>query len=153
MRCWTLHKKTLCCVSFLFFFSPCLLIRVKKLSRNCCIHLKGWFLRRGVNQSTKWKTSQSRASWAHMWCGYHDSHLGYIGVRWLLSSLYHASWSQVLLQVFRERLSEKMCMQQSQKVIGIWSIHCSWHCSCWTYFCCFLSALANICPWPLLSFF
>ena len=29
----------------------------------------------------------------------------------------------------------------------------SWHCSCRTYFCCFPLALANIRPWPLLSFF
>ena len=28
--------------------------------------------------------------------------------------------------------------------MGIWSIHCSWHCSCRTYFCCFPLALANI---------
>jgi len=26
-------------------------------------------------------------------------------------------------------------------------------CSCRTYLCCFPSPLANICPWPLLSFF
>ena len=26
-------------------------------------------------------------------------------------------------------------------------------CSCRTYFCCFLLALANICPWPLVLFF
>ena len=82
-------------------------------------------------------------------CGYHDSHLGHIGGRWLLSPLYHASWSQVVLQVFRERLSEKISTWQSQKVIGIWSVHCSWHCSCRTYFCCFFSALANICPYGL----
>ena len=31
--------------------------------------------------------------------------------------------------------------------------HCSWHCSCQTYFCCFLLAPANICPWSLVSFF
>ena len=26
-------------------------------------------------------------------------------------------------------------------------------CSCRTYFCCFLLALANVCPWPLVLFF
>ena len=26
-------------------------------------------------------------------------------------------------------------------------------CSCWTYFCCFPLALANICLWPLVPFF
>ena len=31
-------------------------------------------------------------------------------------------------------------------------MHCSWHYSCRTYFCCFLLALANIRPWPLVSF-
>ena len=52
-----------------------------------------------------------------------------------------------------ERLSEKICTRQSQKVIRISTIHCSWHCSRRTYFCCFFSALTNICPWPLVSFF
>ena len=35
---------------------------------------------------------------------------------------------------------------------GIWSIHCSWHCSCRKYFCCFPLALTNIRPWPLVPF-
>ena len=26
-------------------------------------------------------------------------------------------------------------------------------CSCRTYFCCFLLALTNVCPWPLMPFF
>ena len=30
---------------------------------------------------------------------------------------------------------------------------CFWHCSYRIYFCCFSLALANIRPWPLLSFF
>ena len=46
------------------------------------------------------------------------------------------------IQLFRERLSRKMFTRQSRKVL--WSIHCSWHFR--TYFCCFPSALANICP-------
>ena len=39
--------------------------------------------------------------------------------------------------------------------MGSWicSIHCFWHCSCRTYFCCFSLALADICPRPLLPFF
>ena len=41
------------------------------------------------------------------------------------------------------KVSEKMCMRQSQKVLGC----------CRTYFCCFPLALADICPWPLLPFF
>ena len=108
-----------------------------------------------------WRTETLQRAW-NVWkvnsqnitrrCGYYDSHLGYIGGRWLLSPLYHASCLQVVLQVSRERLSEKIRTRQSQKVIGIWSIHCSWHCSCQTYVCCFFSALVNICPWPLVSF-
>ena len=31
--------------------------------------------------------------------------------------------------------------------------HCSWHCSCRTYFCCLVLALANTRPWPFVSFF
>ena len=33
------------------------------------------------------------------------------------------------------------------------SIHCSWHCRCRTYFCCFPLALANTRLWPLVPFF
>ena len=33
------------------------------------------------------------------------------------------------MQLFRERLSEKMYTWQSRKVTGVWSIHCSWHCN------------------------
>ena len=58
---------------------------------------------------------------------------------------------KVYLQLFQERLSENMCTQQSRN--GIWSINCSWHCSCRKYFCCFPLALANIHPWPLVPFF
>ena len=48
---------------------------------------------------------------------------------------------------------KKKWTRQSRKVIWDWSIHCSWHCSCRTYFCCFPLALANIRPWPLVPFF
>ena len=49
----------------------------------------------------------------------------------------------VRIQLFRERLSEKMC----------WLIRCSWHCSCRIFYCCFPLALANIRLWPLVPFF
>ena len=59
------------------------------------------------------------------------------------------------IQLFRERLSEKMCRRQSRKVIWnmintlfLTTVH-----SCRTYICCFPLALANICPWPLVPFF
>ena len=32
-------------------------------------------------------------------------------------------------------------------------MHCCWHCSCRTYFCCFPLAHAKIRPWPLVPFF
>ena len=59
------------------------------------------------------------------------------------------------IQLFRENLSEKMPKRQSRNVI--WDminqermrLHCSWHCSCRTYFCRFPLVLANMCPWPL----
>ena len=53
---------------------------------------------------------------------------------------------------FRERLSEKMWTRQSRKVNKIWSIHCSWHCSCRNYFCCFSLAIANIILWSPVPF-
>ena len=48
----------------------------------------------------------------------------------------------------------KMCTRQSRRVIwyGIRSIHCSWHCSCRTYFCHFPLAFANIYPRTLVPF-
>ena len=57
------------------------------------------------------------------------------------------------LQLFLERLSEKCARDNPERQYGICSIHCSWHCSCRTYFCCFPLALADICTLPLLPFF
>ena len=58
------------------------------------------------------------------------------------------SWH--FIQLFRERLWEKCARDNPARWYGIWSIHCSWHRSCRTYFCRFPSALANIHPWPLV---
>ena len=44
-----------------------------------------------------------------------------------------------LFTAISRKVSQKMCMRQSQKVLGC----------CRTYFCCFGLALADICPWPL----
>jgi len=49
-----------------------------------------------------------------------------------------------------------MCKRQSRKVIWdmiIIHVHCSWHCSCRTYFCRFPLALANIYRCPFVPFF
>ena len=45
-----------------------------------------------------------------------------------------------------------MCRRQSRKIIWDTINHCSWHCSCRTYFCYLPLALANIYPWPLVPF-
>ena len=73
-----------------------------------------------------------------------------------------ASYKQPPLMLFRvklfwERLLEKMCTQQSWKY-GIWydQYTVSWHCSCWTYFCCVALLLTNIHvyhPWSLVPLF
>ena len=60
------------------------------------------------------------------------------------------------LHVFQERLSEKMCTWQSWKVardmIKLYTVLDN--SSCWTYFCCFPLALANmLCPWTLVPLF
>ena len=52
------------------------------------------------------------------------------------------------IQLFRERLSEKMCTRQSRKVLldminTLFLI----------FYCCFPLAFANIRPWPLVPFF
>ena len=58
-------------------------------------------------------------------------------------------WNTLYIYLlFRESLSERMCAQQSQKVM--WD--CSWHRSRRTYFCCFPLAFTNIRPWPLMPF-
>ena len=72
------------------------------------------------------------------------------------------SYKQPPLMLFRvklfwERLLEKMCTQQSSKY-GIWydQYTVSWHCSCWTYFCCVALLLTNIHvyhPWSLVPLF
>ena len=59
------------------------------------------------------------------------------------------------IQLFRERLSQKLCTRQSRKVVWdmINELFLTLYCSCRTYFCCFPLALANIRPWPLVPFF
>ena len=62
------------------------------------------------------------------------------------------------IQLFRERLSEKMCTRQPRKVIWdmintLFLTAVRNDCSCRTSFCCFPLALANICPWPLVPIF
>ena len=53
----------------------------------------------------------------------------------------------------RKVVGKKRARDNSERLYRIWSIYCSWHCSCRTYFCCFPLALANIRPWPLVPFF
>ena len=53
-----------------------------------------------------------------------------------------------------EKGCQKNCARYNpERCFGIWSIHCSWHCSCRTYFCCFPLAFANTRSWPLVPFF
>ena len=54
------------------------------------------------------------------------------------------------IPLFPEWLSEKMCTQQSRKVIGYDQYTVPDACSCRTYFCCFPLALANTFSWPLV---
>ena len=62
--------------------------------------------------------------------------------------------SPSIIQLFRERLSEKLCMRQSRnRWYGIWSIHRSWHCGCRIYFCCFPLTVTNIRAWPVVPLF
>ena len=54
----------------------------------------------------------------------------------------------------RCRKKNRYFKRQNRKVIwDMINIHCSWNCSGRIYFCCFPLALANIHPWPLVSFF
>ena len=55
------------------------------------------------------------------------------------------------IQLFRERLSEKMCTRQSRKVMGYDQYTVPDDCSCRTCFCCIPLALANIRPWPFVT--
>ena len=49
---------------------------------------------------------------------------------------------------FEKGCGKKCARDNPERQYGIRSIHCSWHCSCRTYFCCFPLALTDICPWP-----
>ena len=59
------------------------------------------------------------------------------------------------IQLFRERLSAKMCTRQSRKVIWdmINTLFLILSNSCQNFFYCFPLARANIRPWPLVPFF
>ena len=51
-----------------------------------------------------------------------------------------------LYNYFEKGCRKKCARDNPERWYGIWSIHCSWHCSCRTYFCCFPLALADISP-------
>ena len=54
---------------------------------------------------------------------------------------------------FEKGCRKLICARNNpEREYGIWSITCSWHCSCRTYHCCFPLATANISPWPLVPF-
>jgi len=59
------------------------------------------------------------------------------------------------LQLFQERLIVAKTVHAiiPNCNMGYDQYTCSWQFSCWTYFCCFPLALANIRPWPLMPFF
>ena len=59
----------------------------------------------------------------------------------------------IIYSYFEKGCRKKCARDNPERQYGIWSIHCSWHCSCRTYFCCFPLALANVCPWSLVPFF
>ena len=57
------------------------------------------------------------------------------------------------LYSYFERGCRKKCARDNpERQYGIWSTHCSWHCSCRTYFCCFPLANENVSPWSLVPF-
>ena len=75
-----------------------------------------------------------------------------------LSHFFSRSVSPTILEpitgLFRDRLSTKICTRQSRNVLwDIINLLFLTYRSCRTYFCCFLLAFANKCPWPLVPFF
>ena len=70
-----------------------------------------------------------------------------------MSCVTHFALVCTCIQLFRERLSTKMCTRQSRKVI--WNVGqyiVPGVLSCRTYFCCFPLILANRRPRPLVPF-
>ena len=62
--------------------------------------------------------------------------------------------SRLFCPIFGPIGCRKNCAHDNpERLHGISSIHCSWHSSRRTYFCCFPLALPNIRPWPLVPFF
>ena len=42
----------------------------------------------------------------------------------------------VQIQLFQRKVVEKNCVRDNpERQYGMWLMHCSWHCSCRTYFC------------------
>ena len=58
-----------------------------------------------------------------------------------------------LYSYFKKGCRQKNITRQSRKALWIWSIPCSWYCSCGTYICRFPLAIANIRPWPRVQLF
>ena len=63
------------------------------------------------------------------------------------------SCAHTVYRYFKKGCWKKCARDNPKQQYDIWSIHCFWYCSCWTYFCCFPLALANIRPFPLVPFF
>ena len=72
---------------------------------------------------------------------------------WYITWMFKINFNTDCIQLFRERLSEKMCTRQSRKVMGYDQYTVPDDCSCRTYFCCFPLALANTFPWPFVPIF
>ena len=72
---------------------------------------------------------------------------------WLISCVVNLLTILLTRYSYFEKSCRKKCARDNpERWYGIWSILCSWHLSCRTYFCCFPFAIANICPWPLVPF-
>ena len=70
-----------------------------------------------------------------------------------MSCVTHFALVCTCIQLFRERLSTKMCTRQSRKVIwNVGQYTVPGVLSCRTYFCCFPLILANRRPRPLVPF-
>ena len=72
---------------------------------------------------------------------------------WYITWMFKINFNTDCIQLFRERLSEKMCTRQSRKVMGYDQYTVPDDCSCRTYFCCFPLALADTFPWPFVPIF
>ena len=112
---------------------------LKKNSNRCCYQIKRVNVRHIFNH-LDWYLPFHFFFSRHRW-----------PLKWKKIHIHLTIWFYI--QLFRERLSENVHATIPKGNMGYDQYTVPNDCSCWTYFCWFPLALANIFPWPLVPLF